>query len=46
MLLALRDDEANGRRRDAVELAVSAGGLMLSLAMAGDSFILTNSLIN
>ena len=36
LLLALRDDRSSGRRRDAVEVAVSAGGLMVSISMSGN----------
>ena len=36
LLLALRDDQSAGRRRDAVELAMSAGSLMVSISMAGN----------
>ena len=39
LLLALRDDFSNERKRDSLELALSRGGILVSVSVAGVSTV-------
>ena len=40
LLLALRDDHSNERKRDGLEVALSRGGLLITICMSGSESVL------